>query len=127
MVAGGGGGGAGGEFLMKVFKVFSLDRVQQRFVEQMFRLWTSLYPAGRVPAVQRVLLGGASDPVHRQSALTFCVRRRRVPTVQTVQKTIGIPQVLFLGEVVVSVVIQRQVRRSVSAENCGVQQLQCVR
>ena len=52
MTAGGGGGGcgAGAEFLAKVFKVF-LDRVQQRSVDQIFRLWTSLYPAGRVPAV----------------------------------------------------------------------------
>ena len=30
----GGGGGAGAEFLVRVFKVFSLDRVQQRFVDQ---------------------------------------------------------------------------------------------
>ena len=53
-------------------------------------------PAGCVPAVQGVLRDGASDPVHRQSALTSCVRRRRVPTVQTVQKTVEIPQVLFV-------------------------------
>ena len=33
----GGGGGAGAEFLVKVFKVFSLDRVQQRFVDQILR------------------------------------------------------------------------------------------
>ena len=31
---GSGGGGAGAEFFVKVFKVFSLDRVQQRFVDQ---------------------------------------------------------------------------------------------
>ena len=29
-------------------------------------------PAGRVPEVQGVLLDGASDQVHRQSALTSC-------------------------------------------------------
>ena len=32
--SGGGGGGAGAEFLVRVFKVFSLDRVQQHFVDQ---------------------------------------------------------------------------------------------
>ena len=64
---GGGGGGAGAEFLVKVVKVFSLDRAQQPFVDQIFRLWTFLYLAGRVPTVQGVLLDGASDPVHRHS------------------------------------------------------------
>ena len=34
MGGGGGGGRAGAGFLVKVFKVFSLDRVQQRFVDQ---------------------------------------------------------------------------------------------
>ena len=39
---GGGGGEAVAEFLVKVLKVFSLDRVQQRFVDQIIRLCTSL-------------------------------------------------------------------------------------
>ena len=34
---GSGGGGAGAEFLVRVLKVFSLDRVQQRFVDQILR------------------------------------------------------------------------------------------
>ena len=33
----GGGGGAGAEFLVRVLKVFSLDRVQQHFVDQILR------------------------------------------------------------------------------------------
>ena len=53
--------------------------------------------AGRVPAVLAVRLYGASDPVHRQSASTSSMRRWRVPTVQTVEKTVEVPQVLFLG------------------------------
>ena len=35
---GGGGGGAGAGFLVKVFKVFSLDRVQQRCVDQILMM-----------------------------------------------------------------------------------------
>ena len=44
--------------------------------------------------------GGASDTVHRLLRWTFllCVQRR-APTVQTVQKTSEIPQVLFLDTV----------------------------
>ena len=38
------------------------------------------------------------------------VLQRRVPTVQTVQKTGEIPRLQFLGKVVVSVVVQRQLR-----------------
>ena len=90
----GGGGGAGAEFLVRVFKVFSLDRVQQRFVDQILGFVDVLVILQAV--FQGVLLDGASDPVHRQSAVTSCVRRRREPTVQTVQKTVEIPQVLFV-------------------------------
>ena len=82
---------------MRVFKVFSLNRVPTavRGADP----WVCGRPcdsAGCVPSVQGVLLDGASDPGHRQSALTSCVRPRRVPTVQTVQKTVEIPQVLFV-------------------------------
>ena len=43
VTSGGGGVGRAGEgFLGKVFKVFSLDRVQQRFVDRSLRLCTSL-------------------------------------------------------------------------------------
>ena len=45
--------------------------------------------------------------------------QRRVPTVQTVQKTVEILLVLFLDMVVTPVVVQRQVLGYASAENCG--------
>ena len=46
--------------------------------------------------------------------------QRRVPTVQTVQKTDEIPQVVFLDTVETPVVVQRQVLGYDSAENCGI-------
>ena len=42
VTSGGGGGRRAVLFLGKVFKVFSLDRVQQCFVDRSLRLWTSL-------------------------------------------------------------------------------------
>ena len=104
---GGGGGGAGAEFLVKVFKVFSWTGFKQRFVNQIFRLFD----------VQDVRVDGASDPVHRQNALTSYVRRRRVPTAQTVQKTVEIPQMLFFGLVLDMPVDKCRGRDS--AENCA--------
>ena len=93
----GGGGGAGAEFLVRIFRVFSLDRVPTALRgPDPSVCGRPCNPAGCVLAVQGVLLDGASDPVRRQSALTSCVRRRRVPTVQTVQNTVEILEVLFV-------------------------------
>ena len=63
-------------------------------------------PAAAVPAIP-VLGRGAPDSVHRQSANLPVVQQGRVPTMQTVQKTAEIPQVLFLVHVAVN--MQRQV------------------
>ena len=64
----------------------------------------------QVPAIHVVgERGGAPVPVHRQSGGLFRCAPGRVPTVQTVQKTGEILQVLFLDTVETPVVVQRHV------------------
>ena len=61
------------------------------------RLWTSLRPCRSSSSSPRCTFGWCLRSAHRQSASTSSMRRWRVPTVQTVEKTVEIPQVLFLG------------------------------
>ena len=74
----------------------------------------------QAPAVHCVRERGGAPFQFIDRVVDFSVVfQRRVPTVQTVQKTGEFPQVLFLDRLMTPVVMQRQVLGVDSAENCG--------
>ena len=91
-----------------------------------------LHPSGAAPGFDGVgsirhrsqnffkaVVGGEGERGGRNFLSGAGGLQRRVPSVQTVQKTVEILLVLFLDMVVTPVVVQRQVLGYASAENCG--------
>ena len=74
-----------------------MRHVQQRFVEQIFGCQRPVILQLRFHQSKSYMFEGAPYSVHRQSADLPVAQQRRVPTEQTMQKTVEIPQVLFLG------------------------------
>ena len=89
---------AGAGFFVKVFKVFSPDGYNNTSWTRSFWLWTSVRSCNC-----------SSSRSYSWTWKCPVVQQRRVPTVQTVQKTVESPQVQFLGDVAVN--MRRQVQQ----------------